>query len=1173
MPRWAATTVAWRAVIGLAAAAAMLAAAVRGVCQSVPDLAAVGPQTEQVVEVRVVGNRRTAREKILTYVRTREGRPFDRFMIEEDVRRLNSSGLFVTVRASQQQVPGGRIVVFEVVERPTLEYVKYTGNQAIAKQTLAKESGLKAGDPLDTFAVENARRRIEDYYRRQGFAKVQVTVLEGASPEDRGAVFSIHEGPKQRILWTNFVGNTIASDAKLRSKIQSKQGILWIFKGKLDPEQLERDRRLLVEYYRSLGFFSARIGQPIVEFNESRTWATITFVIDEGPRYQVRAVRFLGNQIFSSDELQKELKLGAGQYFSQADLQADLASLREKYGSIGYVFADIEAEPRYLVEPPGMIDLVYTVQEGQQYRVGRIEVDIKGDNPHTRTTTVLNRLSLYPGQIVDVRELRASERRLRFSGLFEVDPAKGEAPKIALTPPDPDQSARGIARRPRPSPLSQADEPSQSRQVVYRPPDDGAAGPSVLPSGCTGHAFDVPASYPTADQNHSHPAGALNTGWVNLRVSGQLRPEAQLPAQPSTQTTEPWTSSEPAVHGQPGVSAQQPGSMGQISPSVDPAIDVQPMVVRGQYTPETGVSMPPLYGSDSWYVDPRTSVGGRSAAPAAGTPAQGSAAQTLPTGSPWPGASRAANASSGYQSAQATGTSVPGSSIDSRGGMPAPQVPGGIGQAPQTGWSAGGYRQWNGQPSPGTTANPGTVAGPPIVQQSPPAAGSLPIEPMMPGDRMGTAQPTASSPSVQAPASAWTSSAGAGSSTVASAQFSPTLQPTGDLPMAFPGAAPSQARPEDLAPLLGAPPDQEELPFVPLFPQVYEARTGRFMISAGINSDAGVVGSIVIDEQNFDWRRLPRSWHDIWDGTAWRGAGQRFRVEAVPGTQVQRYAVTFQEPYLFDTNVGLGLNAYFYNRRYWEWDEERLGGRISLGYQFSHDLSGTFAVRAMNTKIYDPISAPGVIPELDEVLGDNELYGFRLQLTHDTRDSSFLPTEGHVIEMGFEQVIGSFVYPRADLDVRRYFLLWQHPDGTGRHVLSLGAQAYYSGPDTPIYEHFYAGGYSSLRGFEFRGVSPVDAATGSVHIGGEFMLLASAEYMFSLTPDDMIRAVVFCDAGTVQPQIDQWTQDFRVAPGFGFRITVPALGPAPIALDFAFPVSKEDTDEEQMFSFFVGFLK
>ena len=94
----------------------------------------------------------------------------------------------------------------------------------------------------------------------------------------------------------------------------------------------------------------------------------------------------------------------------------DLQWLKNLYGSQGYVFADIKAEPVFL-EEPGKIDLVYHIDEGKQWKVGRIFVHIDGDNPHTRIQTALNRLSFRPGEIVDIREIHTSERRLQASAL------------------------------------------------------------------------------------------------------------------------------------------------------------------------------------------------------------------------------------------------------------------------------------------------------------------------------------------------------------------------------------------------------------------------------------------------------------------------------------------------------------------------------------------------------------------------------------------------------------------------------------------------------------------------------------------------------------------------------------------------------------------------------------
>ena len=153
--------------------------------------------------------------------------------------------------------------------------------------------------------------------------------------------------------------------------------------------------------------------------------------------------------------------------------------------------------------------------------------------------------------------------------------------------------------------------------------------------------------------------------------------------------------------------------------------------------------------------------------------------------------------------------------------------------------------------------------------------------------------------------------------------------------------------------------------------------------------------------------------------------------------------------------------------------------------------------------------------DLTDVLGTTNFFSVKGTMIHDTRDSTFLPTQGHYIELGFEQAFGDFVFPRMNLDMRQHFVLHERPDTSGRHVLSLIGRFGVSGEDTPLYERFFAGGFSTLRGFEFRGASPVDLPTGVV-VGGEMQALGSVEYLFPITADDMLRGVTFVDFGTVE---------------------------------------------------------
>lgn len=347
------------------------------------------------------------------------------------------------------------------------------------------------------------------------------------------------------------------------------------------------------------------------------------------------------------------------------------------------------------------------------------------------------------------------------------------------------------------------------------------------------------------------------------------------------------------------------------------------------------------------------------------------------------------------------------------------------------------------------------------------------------------------------------------------------------------------------------------------------ARTGRIMFGGAVNSDAGVTGQITVDERNFDITRWPTSFQDFANGTAFRGAGQTFRIEAVPGSIFKRYTISFADPNLLGyLPVSLGVSGFLYDRRFQDFDEERLGGRVSFGYRVTPDLSLSAGVTGQNVRIHRP-RILGVQP-LDDVLGDNELYSGEFRLTHDTRDSPFQPSEGHFFEFGYERAFGDFDYNRFEIENRNYLLVAQRADGSGKQTLTLGTRLGFSGDDTPLFENYFAGGYSTMRGFDFRGASPV---IGDVQVGGRFQWLNSLEYMFPITADDAFRGVAFVDFGTVERDIEINKDNFRVAPGLGLRIAIPMLGPAPLAFDFAYPITQADTDERRIFSFYMSAVR
>ncbi len=495
-----------------------------------------------MIDIQVIGNQSVSTEKVLGMISTKLGRPFDQATLEKDVRKLAKHGTFLGVRTIREQVTGGVKITFQVSERPTLAYVKYIGNEKVSDKKLAKKTELKKGAPFDMhYDIDEGKRKIEECYKEKGYNDVHVSILEGNKPGDRGAIYLINEGVVQKVWKVYFEGNTIASDGRLRTQVGSKPPLLYLFKGQVDRKKIDEDIEKLTAYYRSLGFFRARVGREI-KFDENEKWATLTFVVDEGPRYVIRDVKFVGNQTFSTEELQKGVKLKAGDYFSQGNLTSDRTMLTDAYGNKGYVFCNVQNDLRFL-EEPGQLDVVFNLEEGGRFAVGRIDVHIEGDNkggnPHTRFHTVLNRLQFRPGDIMDTQKIRNAERRLKASALFVSDPQKGNPPKISFSPPDSDEET-GVARR----------KKKNSDNVRGQSPDDEPANqpadedPSLKPGERVSISLfpvgrPVGAALPAADPNAKSQSAPV---WQPVRSLPDL-PGLKLlpPAEPAPAPAEELT--------------------------------------------------------------------------------------------------------------------------------------------------------------------------------------------------------------------------------------------------------------------------------------------------------------------------------------------------------------------------------------------------------------------------------------------------------------------------------------------------------------------------------------------------------------------------------------------------------------------------------------------------------
>lgn len=351
--------------------------------------------------------------------------------------------------------------------------------------------------------------------------------------------------------------------------------------------------------------------------------------------------------------------------------------------------------------------------------------------------------------------------------------------------------------------------------------------------------------------------------------------------------------------------------------------------------------------------------------------------------------------------------------------------------------------------------------------------------------------------------------------------------------------------------------------------EVAERQTASFLVGAGVNSNGGVGGNITYEQRNFDIADLPESWRDLTPNNSFIGAGQTFRISLEPGTQQTNASIRFYEPWLFDQPYSLMTEAYLRNREREDYDDDRYGGRIALGKRFNYQWSATVSLRAENVEITD-IDDPEIrAPEILAAEGDNTLTAVGLTIRRDTTVGGFRPYRGTDTSIGIEQfgIFGGESFTKYSIGWN-----WYHTVGEDlldrRTILSLRADAGYITGGAPFFERYYGGGLGSVRGFEYRGISP-RSGLDEDRVGGDFIATATAEMSFPLAGESL-RWVTFVDVGTVEPDFEINT--IRSAVGIGIRMELPFFTNAPLALDLAYPITKDDQDDTQIISFSLGIM-
>lgn len=341
-----------------------------------------------------------------------------------------------------------------------------------------------------------------------------------------------------------------------------------------------------------------------------------------------------------------------------------------------------------------------------------------------------------------------------------------------------------------------------------------------------------------------------------------------------------------------------------------------------------------------------------------------------------------------------------------------------------------------------------------------------------------------------------------------------------------------------------------------LLVDVEEGKTNNFNFGAGFSSDEGVSGFAELKFTNFDIGNWPR----------FSGGGQIFSTRIQLGETSSRYSISFTDPEIFGQPLAFGFDIFdesYKYRQQSDYTEDTRGGQIRFGKMLSPFLTVRTSFRYVDVDYsdfgYKWLYTPLWRREMEPSTTIANMWSIERDSTFNSADAA--TGSRHVLAGTIGGFGGDNEFLKLEHESKWFFPLRKDNRLVLSYRTSEGVVVPYGNSDwVPMSERFFAGGSSTVRGYQSRDIGPRARRMWLFDdekepIGGELRLLNNIELRYKLT--DIFRLYTFVDAGGVWKE----TGDFdlggmKYSAGIGFGADVPRLGP--VRVDYAVPINPED---------------
>ena len=351
--------------------------------------------------------------------------------ITDAVKRYWKHGLFSDVSISADSIVGDNIYLrINLLPRPRISTINYNGLKKSERDDMEKKLGLLKGGQITPNMISRAKILAKKYFDDKGYKNADINILQRDDVANKNQVIlDIDVDKKEKLKVRNIIieGNEQLPIKKIKGSFFSKGAFAKTHEAgklgnllkskKFTPERWAEDKKNLITKYNEFGFRDATILKDSV-WNVDPKHVDIYVKVNEGKKYYIRNISWVGNTVYSTDYLSRLLGMKKGDVYNQTYLSKRLSqdedAVGNEYWNNGYLFYRLEPTEVNIVGDS--IDLEMRITEGQQAHINRVKIN---GNDRLYENVVRRELRTKPGDLFSKEALQRSARELASMGYFD----------------------------------------------------------------------------------------------------------------------------------------------------------------------------------------------------------------------------------------------------------------------------------------------------------------------------------------------------------------------------------------------------------------------------------------------------------------------------------------------------------------------------------------------------------------------------------------------------------------------------------------------------------------------------------------------------------------------------------------------------------------------------------